>query len=154
MVQKFNTSFKLSIRLGKAQLVFLLVKSCPQLFFNFGSRWVLSELKICMFGQFWVNFCQKNDQKCTFRIWGSNHLLKKINSSLFSSILNVERPFQRYWDKPSWKSRAGWKSTPLENSKMSITPTDPRMWFKKSHFLELGHQTNDKTPWVGGGPFF
>ena len=54
---------------------------------------------------------------------GRIHQYSKLKNkcSLLSSLYNVERPFQRYQDKTSWKSRAGWKSTPLENSKMILS---------------------------------
>ena len=53
---------------------------------------------------------------------GRTHLDPKLKRCLFSSLIfNVEGPFQRYLQKTSWKCRAGWRSTPLENSKMWLS---------------------------------
>ena len=86
-------------------------------FFNFCRRVINTEITV------------KKTQKCPPKssgkmskmpIWTQNWKI-----IVFSSTFKIERSFQRYWDKTSWKWRGEWKLTPLENTQKMKTPLSP-----------------------------
>ena len=82
-----------------------------------------------------------NILKLGFKIWGGPIYTKnwRKKSISFSSIFNVEGPFQRYLPKTSWKWQGWVKITPLENSKNIFSQKAPSFWFVWKLFLKLLH---------------
>ena len=87
---------------------------------------------VAIFGNFLAKKCPEMHISNLGRTHSDSKL--KNNCGLLSSIFNVERPFQRHQDKTSWKCRAGWKSTPLENSKMRFSQKALIAWFIRLEF--------------------